>query len=206
MKQIILLIALTVPILSSAQHIFPVRWETKAIQVDVNIFEIHLKCTIDSGYSLYEPNRQDICTYSPLIKFERSDSWSALDGIDALSFEKKNEIGKCSTSGTTPLCNLASYEGNVTFIMVVRRNSELSQRPEVRGRIEYTPISNTYMHGNPTVASFNLLLETPENQSIGPRKCEEVPTPHEIRQANRQLRKMRKKYPQTYCPGFPKIL
>lgn len=176
-----------------AQHPFPVRWETSSVQTSDNVFEIHMKCIIDNGWYLYEPNRQDICMHSPIISFEKSPSWSELDGIEAMVYETKHDALRCPPSNHVQLCNLTYYEGYVDFVMVVQRNRVSNQLPVVRGKINYQATSK-YSMDTPVEIEFSLPL--------GEYGCinGNVATI-----TKKKTRKSRYKSKRTvkFCPGFP---
>lgn len=190
MKYVILYI-IFLPLFTIAQSPFPVRWETKAVQTDHDIFEIHMICTIDDGWYLFEPNRLDVCMRSPLIDFDTSSSWRALTDIDVLSYKKKDTIRRGSFKGVDRECLIPYYQGAVTFIMAVKKLTPEWEFAWVKGRINYQATSK-FSIDTPVEVEFSL-----------PLKSQKVANNVAITRKHTRKVRFKTKRVKVFCPGFP---
>lgn len=152
------ILLLLISSIGMAQKPSPMMWSTKAVQVEENNYEIHVSCSMGEGYYLLEPNRTDACIYSPSIVFTPSKEWTMTSELTTLRFTERHSKDKCPSLPDTRECKLAWYEGEVTFVITVRKNTVREKTPLILGKISYYPIANENSEGV-IVSVFEIPLE-----------------------------------------------
>lgn len=146
----------------------PIAWSWKAVRVDSNYFELHLNADIFRGWWLYKPNSQDICPYSPLITFERSEGMRPVEEVDIIRYLRSDTDLPIDVS-VPPLCPLAQFSGSVTFIQVFRM--PINKTGIVRGKIVYCAMSR-YIYEEAKIIEFELKVgKEPNTETVLYQPC-----------------------------------
>lgn len=136
-RKLITVLLFVLPLTGISQKIFPVMWEARAVQSSYDTYDIILTCRMDSGYTIYEPNKTKVCNYSPRVMLEKSKSWSLLEELEVISYGTKYNRARCSNYVEMSICNLDRYEDSLVCIMTVKKLTNAPKISYVHGKILY---------------------------------------------------------------------
>lgn len=137
----------------------PIRWSTKMVQTEDNIFELHLAAKIDSNWFLYPLNERKKCELCPILRLEPSPYWEAIDGPELYYYSSKVPPERCG-SLPSPYCPVIRYTDSVMYIQVIR--SKVRQNLGVRGYVTYYPTHKDSTGQSKTLMFARSLYSTSE--------------------------------------------